>query len=173
MIVASSRSGLLRKVFGAVLALHTTVTFGQPIPRPENLTTCDEAVKVAAAVDGKIPLAEVALYESRAVDLCSQQKGRDDPDTLRSMNDLAVSYSALGRSAEALKLREETLALRRTKLGPDHPDTLASMNSLANSYSALGRTAEALKLREETLALRRTKLGPDHPNTLEIGRAHV
>ena len=50
------------------------------------------------------------------------------------MNNLATSYDALGRYAEALKLHEETLALRKAKLGPDHPDTLASMNNLANSY---------------------------------------
>ena len=40
------------------------------------------------------------------------------------MNNLANSYSELGRNAEALKLREETLALRKATLGPDHPDTL-------------------------------------------------
>ena len=40
------------------------------------------------------------------------------------MDNLANSYAALGRHAEALKLREETLALQKAKLGPDHPDTL-------------------------------------------------
>ena len=82
------------------------------------------------------------------------------------MNNLARSYAALGRDAEALKLNEETLTLRKAKLGPDHPDTLMSMNNLAMSYAALGRQAAALKLHEETLALRKAKLGPDHPDTL-------
>jgi tetratricopeptide (TPR) repeat protein len=79
---------------------------------------------------------------------------------------LAYSYQALGRHAEALKVFEETLALRKARLGPDHPDVLTSMNDLACSYYALGRHAEALKLHEETLALRKAKLGPDHPDTL-------
>jgi hypothetical protein len=82
------------------------------------------------------------------------------------MINLANSYHDLGRRAEALKLREETLALSKAKLGPDHPDTLTTMNDLADSYAALGRQAEALKLHEETLALRKAKLGPDHPDTL-------
>jgi tetratricopeptide (TPR) repeat protein len=82
------------------------------------------------------------------------------------MSNVAKSYDALGRHAEALKLHEETLALRKAKLGPDHPDTLVSMYDLANCYEALGRQGEALKLHEETLALRRAKLGPDHPDTL-------
>ena len=83
-----------------------------------------------------------------------------------SMNDLAKSYADLGRQAEALKLFEETLAMRKAKLGPDHPDTLRSMKHLADGYFNLGRHAEALKLREETLALQKAKLGPDHPDTL-------
>jgi tetratricopeptide (TPR) repeat protein len=82
------------------------------------------------------------------------------------MGSLARSYYALGRHAEALRLREETLALMKARLGPDHPVTLTTLNDLALSYQALGRHAEALKLREETLALRKAKLGADHPDTL-------
>jgi tetratricopeptide (TPR) repeat protein/tRNA A-37 threonylcarbamoyl transferase component Bud32 len=92
--------------------------------------------------------------------------GADHPDTLRSMGNLANSYTAMGRHAEALKLYEETLALQKAKLGPDHPNTLMSMMNLANSYYYLGQQAEALELREETLALQKVKLGPDHPETL-------
>jgi tetratricopeptide (TPR) repeat protein/tRNA A-37 threonylcarbamoyl transferase component Bud32 len=96
----------------------------------------------------------------------AERSGPDHPDTLKSMNNLANSYADLGRLAEALKLREETLALQKAKLGPDHPETLRNMNNLAVSYIELGRHAEALQLHEETLALRKAKLGPDHPDTL-------
>jgi hypothetical protein len=82
------------------------------------------------------------------------------------MSALGDSYEALGRHADALKIRQENLALRKAKLGPDHPETLFSMNNLAESYAALGRDADALKLREETYPLRRAKLGADHPDTL-------
>lgn len=47
------------------------------------------------------------------------------------MGNLAISYRNLGRHAEALKLYEETLALREGKLGPDHPDIAKPMNGLA------------------------------------------
>jgi tetratricopeptide (TPR) repeat protein len=82
------------------------------------------------------------------------------------MKDLAASYYFLGRHAEALKLREETLALRKARLRPDHPDTLVSMFDVAVSYLALDRNAEALAQFEETLALREAALGPTHPDTL-------
>ncbi len=93
-------------------------------------------------------------------------RGADHPDTLWSMRDLANSYEALGRHAEAAKLHEETLARYKATLGAGHPDTLHSMHNLANSYAALGRHAEALQLREQTLALRQATLGPDDPATL-------
>ena len=98
--------------------------------------------------------------------LCTKHLGPEHPYTLLSMNNLANSLNDLGRYADALKLREETLALQKAKLGPEHPNTLASINNLANSYAALGRQADALKLREETLTLRRANLGPGHPDTL-------
>ena len=72
--------------------------------------------------------------------------GPDHPDTLTSMNDLAVSYRAAGRLADALALHEETLKRRQAKLGPDHPDTLTSMNDLAVAYRAAGRLADAMPL---------------------------
>jgi serine/threonine protein kinase len=98
--------------------------------------------------------------------LYTRHLGPDHPNTLMSMNNLAISYNALGRYADALKLHEETLALLKAKLGPDHPDTLTSMSNLANSYYAHGCHTDALKLNEETLALMKAKLGPDHPDTL-------
>ena len=49
---------------------------------------------------------------------------KDHPDTLWSMNNLAISYAGLNRPAEALKLREEVLEIQKRVLPKDHPDTL-------------------------------------------------
>ena len=68
-----------------------------------------------------------------------------------------------GRVDEALKLREETLALRKAKLGPDHPDTLSSHEQSGQQLRHLGRYAEALKLREETLARLQGQARPRPP----------
>jgi serine/threonine protein kinase/tetratricopeptide (TPR) repeat protein len=99
--------------------------------------------------------------------LYAKHKGPDDPDTLRSMSNLALIYHDLGRHTEALALMKETLKLQKARLGADHPNTLASMNNLANSYYAHGRDAEAAKLHEEALALQKIKLGPNHQATLQ------
>jgi serine/threonine protein kinase/tetratricopeptide (TPR) repeat protein len=104
--------------------------------------------------------------QEKALALFTQHRGRDHPDTFKSMNNLANSYSYVGRKQEALKLYEEAFRLRKAKLGPDHRDTLGSLINLANAYAAVGREEEALKLREEALPLTKAKLGADHPVTL-------
>jgi eukaryotic-like serine/threonine-protein kinase len=95
-------------------------------------------------------------YE-KALALYSKHRGPDDPSTLTSMHNVALSYRDLGRYGEAVKLLEETLALMKTKLGPDHPSTISSVHNVALSYRDLGRYGEAVKLLEETLALTKTK----------------
>src|SRR5438093_980333 len=82
------------------------------------------------------------------------------------MNNLAISFQIVGRQEEALRLREQVLALRRKTLGPEHPETLGALDNLANSYHAAGRQDEAVKLLEEVLPLCRKVLGPEHPDTL-------
>jgi serine/threonine protein kinase len=113
---------------------------------------------------GEAQIAAEQFEAARA--LYAKHRGPDHPDTLASMHNLARCFGALGRHTDALKLNEDTLALRKAKLGLDHPDTLWSMNNLANSFGSLGRHIEALELNEKTLALRKVRLGPDHPDTL-------
>jgi tetratricopeptide (TPR) repeat protein len=69
------------------------------------------------------------------------------------MHNLAVSYDDLGRHADALKLREETLALRKLKLGPDHPDTLLSQTNVAKALMNAGRAADGAVLARQAAEL--------------------
>jgi tetratricopeptide (TPR) repeat protein len=92
--------------------------------------------------------------------------GDDHPDTLMSMNNLAVTRRTLGDLDGARELQEQALAGRRRVLGDDHPDTLMSMNNLAETRQSLGDLQGAHNLHEQTLAGCRRVLGEDHPNTL-------
>lgn len=66
--------------------------------------------------------------------------GKDHPDTLSSMQNLANRYSESGRGDEALQLTEQVAALYKSKLGKDHPDMLGSMHNLANRSSTTLRS---------------------------------
>ena len=59
----------------------------------------------------------------RAIEIFTAKCGSEHPDTLASMNGLALSLVDLGRHAEARNLNEQTLEIRKAKLGPNHPGT--------------------------------------------------
>ncbi|KAH8814667.1 acyl transferase/acyl hydrolase/lysophospholipase [Flagelloscypha sp. PMI_526] len=109
---------------------------------------------------------EASSFWERDLEAKRRIFGSEHPDTLASMNNLAVTYSDLARHADALKLKEKVVELRRRILGSEHPHTLTSMGNLANTYSDLARHAESLKLKEKVLELCRRILGSEHPDTL-------
>ena len=109
---------------------------------------------------GAIEILEDAAEES------GRLLGADHPDTLRSRNNLALTYQAAGRLNEAIPLLEKTLTDRERLLGPNHPHTLTSRNNLALVYRAAGRLNDAIPLFEKTLATQEELLGANHPNTL-------
>jgi hypothetical protein len=66
--------------------------------------------------------------------------GKDHPDTLTTMNNLAISLDRQGKYTEAEAMHRQTLQLRETLLGKGHPDTLRSMNDLAISLDSRAST---------------------------------
>lgn len=92
--------------------------------------------------------------------------GERHPETLTSMNNIASTYSHLGRPQDALELQQKVLDARREVRGERHPETLTGMNNLATTYSHLGRNQDALNLRQEVLKIQREVLGERHPDTL-------
>ena len=105
----------LRKALEATLPQVETSFQSQPLVEASvRMTLGDSFLYLGDAATAK---QQYQIARARFTD----RLGADHHDTLMSMNNLAVSYADLGRHAEALNLREETLALRKAKLGPDHP----------------------------------------------------
>jgi serine/threonine protein kinase/tetratricopeptide (TPR) repeat protein len=102
----------------------------------------------------------------RALEIQRRTLGPRNPDTLKSMAELASVRASEGHYAESEKLIREILDTRRRVLGPEHPDTLSSMNDLAVALRGEGRYAEAENLERETLDIQRRVLGPDDRYTL-------
>jgi tetratricopeptide (TPR) repeat protein len=107
-----------------------------------------------------LPLAEEALR------IRTEILGEKHPDTLTSLNNLAIIYQYLGRLSEALPLFEKCYRLRKEVLGEKHLLTLTSMNNLAVIYQYLGRIEEALPLLEKVYRLKKEVLGEKHSSTL-------
>jgi hypothetical protein len=92
--------------------------------------------------------------------------GDDHPDTLVSMNSLAVDHRGMGDLSGARELHEQALAGLLRVVGEEHPYTLFSMNNLGLTIRALGDLPRARDLLERTLTGRRKVFGDDHPATL-------
>ncbi len=95
-----------------------------------------------------------------------QHLGKDHPQTLTIVNDLAAFYHALGRYGAAEPLYRRARATRERVLGVDHPETLTSVNGLAKLYHDQGRYGEAESLFNRVLPARERVLGENHPETL-------
>lgn len=92
--------------------------------------------------------------------------GPEHPNTLAFMNDLALTYAAQGRYAEAEKLFNQILQTRRRVLPAGHSRTLQTLSDLAEMYQKQGKYALAETDAAQVLAGRRNSLGSEHPDTM-------
>jgi tetratricopeptide (TPR) repeat protein len=113
---------------------------------------------------GSYPTAVAVLEKARLTR--QRELGKDHPDTLITLSNLAATYQAAGKLGKAIKLHEQVKAAFVAKLGADHSLTLNTLNNLAAAYQAAGKRSEAIKLYEKVKDARVTKLGADHPDTL-------
>jgi serine/threonine protein kinase/lipopolysaccharide biosynthesis regulator YciM len=97
----------------------------------------------------------------RAMQIRREQLGKEHPDTLYSMGNVAVVYHRQDRYDEAEALCVETLELNRRVLGEEHPQTLDAMNLLGHVYMKQGRHDEAEQLLVKALENRRRVLGEE------------
>ncbi|MGD9209610.1 MAG: tetratricopeptide repeat protein, partial [Desulfobacteraceae bacterium] len=85
------------------------------------------------------------LYK-RALELAEEISGKDHPETLLSMNSLAIFCQTQGRYDEAEALYKKIVDLSKKTFGQDHPDTRTAMNNLAALYQSQGRHKEGKAL---------------------------
>jgi tetratricopeptide (TPR) repeat protein len=126
----------------------------------------DLAWKCAMALysDGQYKAAEelqVEVTEKRKRVLSDEQ-----PDTLTSIANLALTYSIQGQWGKAEELQVEMMETRKRVLGDEHPDTLTSIANLALTYSIQGRWGKAEELQVEEMETSKRVLGDEHPDTL-------
>ena len=69
------------------------------------------------------------------------------------MINLAQSYAAIDRLDEAIKLQEESLAIKRRVLPPNHPFFAIALGNMADCYEKADRIEDAAKLRAKLEAL--------------------
>ncbi|KAI1159456.1 hypothetical protein F5B18DRAFT_677291 [Nemania serpens] len=90
---------------------------------------------------GKYNIAEQLYWQT--LQLKEEVLGREHPDTLASMNNLAGVLRRQGKYDKAETMHRQTLQLKEEVLGREHPSTLTSINNLANVLDSQGKYDEA------------------------------
>jgi len=126
----------------------------------------DECSRFSHVLDESGMWKYAEYFQHKIVEVRIKKQGPEHPNSLASMNNLAMTYSNQGKYEEAAQLQLKVLDLYKRALGPEHPDTLCSMNNIAFIYSNQGKYKEAVQLHLKVLDLHKRAMGPEHPNTL-------
>jgi tetratricopeptide (TPR) repeat protein len=102
----------------------------------------------------------IALFE-QIVEKRKVKLGSDHPDTLNSMNNLALAYQEAGKHDQAERLLRDWLQRQRKKNEPESATTAATLANLGLTLLKQQKYSEAEPLLRECLAIREQKL-PDH-----------
>ena len=102
----------------------------------------------------------------RALEGFERVLGKEHPDTLTSVNNLARLLDSTGDYAGAEPLYRRALEGIERVLGKEHPDTLTSVDSLAELLYSKGDYASAEPLYRRALEASERVLGKEHPDTL-------
>jgi serine/threonine protein kinase len=109
---------------------------------------------------------DAVRQHERAWALRQKSLGPEHPDTMSSMDDLALAYRLDGRAAQAIPLHERGLRYWERKGGREHPETLKCKNNLGVALRLDGRAKEAIPLLDEVLRAYQAIYGPDDPRSL-------
>ena len=77
-------------------------------------------------------------------DRCERVQGPEHPDTLGSLNNLALLYANQGKYELAELLYQRALTTRKRVLGPEHPDTIRVRNNYANLLQKMKQKTKAV-----------------------------
>jgi tetratricopeptide (TPR) repeat protein len=91
--------------------------------------------------------------------------GSDHPDTLSTLNNLAILYSTIHLYHKALPLCQEVYLSQVRVLGLYHRETMGAMSNLASALYKSGDYRTACPMFEQCLRQRQLILGEDHPDT--------
>ena len=104
--------------------------------------------------------------QTKALELCREKYGEEDPDTLRNINDLAVIYHGLGDYEKAIEISKEALDKTIAIYGEKHPNAITALDNLGVLYEKNGMFEEGQNAHADALELSREVMGEKHPDTI-------
>jgi tetratricopeptide (TPR) repeat protein len=129
--------------------------------RPSDLRYVESAGKLAREIGD---YAAAVSFTEAALNIATSKFGADSPKTAVALNNLAVTYEALARYAEAEPLYRRAIETDEKTFGKDHPGVAVDYNNLALLLQDEGKYAEAEPLYRRAIEIGEKTLGKDHPS---------
>ncbi|RMZ84471.1 hypothetical protein DV738_g741, partial [Chaetothyriales sp. CBS 135597] len=92
--------------------------------------------------------------------------GEEHPDTINTMNNLALTLCYQGQLEEAAEIQKKVLEKEQQILGDEHPDIITTMSNLAVILHHQGQLEEAAEIQKKVLEKEQQILGDEHPDTI-------
>ncbi|KNZ76408.1 Nephrocystin-3 [Termitomyces sp. J132] len=106
-------------------------------------------------------------FEQQVLKAQTEGFGSSHPDTIRAMENLALTLKRAGRLEEAEMFQQQVLKAQTEGFGSSHPDTIRAMENLAWILRTAGRLEEAEKFQQQVLNARTEGFGSHHPHTIK------
>ncbi|KUJ07385.1 uncharacterized protein LY89DRAFT_365096 [Mollisia scopiformis] len=104
--------------------------------------------------------------DRRALEGREKVLGKEHPNTLTSVSNLASVLQNQGKYEQAEEMNRRALEGHEKVLGKEHPDTLTSVSILASVLQYQGKYEQAEEMNRRALEGYEKVLGKEHPNTL-------
>jgi tetratricopeptide (TPR) repeat protein len=108
-----------------------------------------------------------------AVEIQQSVLGLEHPNTLNSMNNLAVALGQRGKLLEATEIHQQIYRRRLRLFGYWHPQTITSMSNLSIILQRAGQLTEAARMSLQVLKCSEKHYGPTHADTLLAMSNHI
>ena len=112
---------------------------------------------------------EAALTVQEAELAMTRRFRVSEENILVVQNNLASTYTALGREDQGLRMRQEVYSGRLKLFGESHEMTLRAAGNYANSLKNLERFEEARSLLRKTIPVARRVFGENDELTIKMG----
>ena len=143
------------------LAAHATV-------RPETRVELEDAVGLVYSNEGKQDVAQT--HYERALQIATNELPPDHPQTLITLQSLAVVAAERHQFTEAKKLFEQIVATQARIAGTESRDYALALDNLASLHTDMGDAIHTKEMWEKSLAIRIAALGPDAP---DVGNSYA
>lgn len=156
------------KLLKAKSFLETVVEEGKGVFQPHNQKLIRAMVALARTLTDLEEHAEAEEIYREALNARKEGLGLNHPETLCSMQQLALFLGKQQKYEQSIPMLEEVLKSRRKILGNEHKNTASTIAHLGCMHMKQNKYSEAESLMQEAVKLRLNLFGKKHKSYLAI-----